>query len=114
MPGNSGPSAAKFAEHCGALKMALAGLEIPHEFILPSKWEHAYIGKPNYEKILKTVDPKTKRQILAKRKQERKNKIKAKSQQLYPHIKVTLKNADALGILWFLKQEKQIKRGQYK
>jgi len=99
MPGNSGVAAVKFARHCGHLDMALLAAGIPHDTVLPAKWEHWLIGKPNYEKIPKEISEKERSRILAKRKTERKNKIKAKVQGLYPDIKVILVTADALGIL---------------
>ena len=37
-----------------------------------------------------------------KDKKERKNAIKEKMARLYPHLSVTLKTADALGILTFV------------
>jgi len=105
MPGNSGPAAVKFAKHCGHLEMALIALGIPYIEVLPSKWQHEFIGKPNYPKIPKEIQGASRKQILAKRKQERKNKIKAKAQALFPYLKITLATADALGILYYgLKQ----------
>jgi len=106
-PGNSGPSAAKFAEHVGALKMALVALQVPHEFVRPAKWEAAFIGKPSYPKIAKD-DPERKKKLAA-RKRERKNKIKARAQERFPSVKVTLVNADALGIWWYAKQQHPMK-----
>jgi len=97
--GNSGVAAVTFARHCGQLDMALLAAGIKHDTVLPAKWEHAVIGKPNYPKIPKETPAKARLKILSKRKQERKNKIKVKMQGLYPDIKVTLKNADALGML---------------
>ena len=99
MPGNSGPAAVKFARHCGHLDMALLAAGIPHDTVLPAKREHWLIGKPNYEKIPNEISEKERSRILAKRKTERKNKIKIKVQGLYPDIRVILKTADALGIL---------------
>lgn len=81
MPGNSGPAAVKFARHCGHIEMALTTLHIPFDYITPSKWMKA---------VLMTVP---------KEKKDRKNAIKEKMQRLYPAIKVTLWNADAMGIL---------------
>ncbi|MHC4120615.1 MAG: RuvC family protein [Planctomycetota bacterium] len=101
MPGNSGPSAATFAEHVGALKGILTCLRVRFEMIRPTKWMHAYIGKPQYAEKKKDYDPKAWRTILARRKQERKNAIKARSQREFPNLKVTLKTSDALGILWY-------------
>ncbi len=124
MPGNSGPAAVKFARHCGHLDMALLAAGISHVTVLPAKWEHWLIGKPNYPKIVLPDIPfdipkreqrsmlakqdKDRSRILAKRKTERKNKIKAKVQMIYPDIKVTLALADALGILtWGLESNRE-------
>lgn len=94
MPGNSGPSAAKFAEHIGALKMALIGTGIRHEFILPNHWMTSLLG-----------DAKPKGSDAAS-KRLRKNAIKAKMQEIFVDQKVTLTTADALGILYYaLKKE---------
>jgi len=98
MPGNSGPSAVKFAEHVGVLKGILASLHIPFDLVTPAVWEHWYIGKPNWPKIDKALPDKTKKKIRQDRKKERKNLIKAKSQMLYPDLKVTLALSDAIGI----------------
>ena len=108
MPGNSGPSAATFARHCGNLEMALWALNIPYHEVLPNKWMTAFIGKQDYPKIPKETSKKTKASILSKRKTERKNKIKAKCQALYPHLKVTLKTADALGILSYALMQESV------
>lgn len=101
MPGNSGPSAAKFAEHVGALKMALIGHLIPHDFVTPQQWQAVVIGKPSYPKIDHLIQGLDRKRILDTRKRERKNKIKARMQEVYPHLNVTLVNADALGILYY-------------
>ncbi len=84
-PGNSAPAAVKFARHCGHLDMALLAASIPHKFIAPGKWMKAVMG------------------TVPKDKKERKNAIKQEMQRLYPQLKVTLTNADALGILTYLK-----------
>lgn len=115
--GNSGPAAVKFARHCGHLDMALLAAGISYDTVLPSKWEHWLIGKPNHpkivfpdipidipkrdQKLMLSKQEKERSKILAKRKTERKNKIKAKVQGLYPDIRVTLAVADALGILTY-------------
>ena len=80
MPGNSGPAAAKFARHCGHIEMCLYCMGIPTTQITPQKWM----------KRLGTM-PKDKK--------ARKNKIKTDMACLYPALNVTLKTADALGIL---------------
>lgn len=101
MPGNSGPAAVKFARHVGNLEMALIALSIPHQEVLPTKWQKYLIGAPNYPKIPKEVPAKERKRILAKRKTERKNRIKRNIQARCPHLKVTLATADALGILFY-------------
>ena len=80
MPGNSGPAAAKFARHCGHIEMACycAGIETTQ--VTPQKWMKKLGAFP-------------------KDKKARKNAIKQMMQTRYPNIKVTLVNADALGIL---------------
>ena len=88
MPGNSGPSAAKFARHCGHLEAALYALGIPAVFVLPAKWQKAIGGFP--------AD-----------KAERKKAIKESMARRYPHLTVTLKTADALGILTYAIQQEQ-------
>jgi len=88
-PGNSGPSACKFARHCGHLDMALLASEIPHDRVAPSVWMRA---------IMKTVPSD---------KKDRKNAIKAFVQRRFPSIKVTLWNADALGMLIYLMEKEK-------
>jgi hypothetical protein len=80
MPGNAAPASIKFGRHNGHLEMALYCMGIPTIQISPQKWQ----------KRLGTMP---------KDKTARKNKIKTDMACLYPAIKVTLKNADALGIL---------------
>jgi len=101
MPGNGGASAAKFAEHIGALKMALIALKIPHELVLPKKWMDTYVGRIPYPDSLSTKDEHgvKRKGVGPKRKTFRKNFIKAESQRRFPHLKVTLATADALGLL---------------
>lgn len=85
--GNNASASAKFARHCGSLEMALTASGLPWESVRPQKWMKIFGGLP-------------------KDRMERKRRIKELVQRLYPHIKVTLQNADALGILtWAIKQE---------
>jgi hypothetical protein len=79
-PGNSGPAACTFSRHLGHLESILYTLGIPTKQVAPSVWM----------KRLGTMP---------KDKTARKNKIKTDMACLYPAIKVTLKTADALGIL---------------
>jgi crossover junction endodeoxyribonuclease RuvC len=91
LPGQSSKATATFARHCGHLEMALLALRIPTHTVTPQKWMKSYqLGKSSqYEK------------------REWKNKLKEKAQQIFPKIKVTLCNADALLIAEYgRKQEK--------
>ena len=88
--GNSAISAVKFARHVGHLEMALLACCVPITRVAPSKWMKG---------IVSTVPkPKT----------ERKNKIKAVVQDRYPHLKVTLDTADALGMLLYAKLDTEL------
>jgi len=80
-PGNSGPAAATFARHCGHLEAALYLLGVPVIPVLPAKWMRSIGVPPKLEKG------------------ERKNAIKELVARRFPHLKVTLSTADALGIL---------------
>lgn len=81
--GNNASASCKFARHCGQLEMALIACGIPFEEVTPQKWM-----KP---------------MALPKDKAARKRAIKDAMQRQYPPIKVTLWNADALGILtWWM------------
>jgi hypothetical protein len=83
MPGNSGPASVKFSRHIGHLEMALYAAEIPTTKVSPSTWMKALGVPPKLDKAV------------------RKRWIKDAMQRKYPTIKVTLVNADALGILTY-------------
>lgn len=86
MPGNSGPAAVKFARHCGHIEAICYVLGLPIVYVSPQTWQKA-IG------------------TYSKDKAERKRQIKEQMARLYPHLDVTLKTADALGIMtWAIKQ----------
>ena len=82
VPGNSGPAACKFARGCGLLEGAIMALSIPLVEIAPAVW-------------MKSLG------ALPKDKRERKNAIKGLMQARYPHLKITLSTADALGLLTY-------------
>lgn len=97
MPGNSGPAAVTFARHCGHIDMALIALGIPTLTpVSPQVWQKAVCGS------LPKAHPKAGERAKAHVKQERKNVIKDLMQRRYPHLKVTLVTADALGILTYM------------
>lgn len=79
-PGNSGPAASVYARHVGHLEATLYCLGISTTQVPPQTW-------------MKKLG------ALPKDKKDRKNKIKEMMAARYPHLRVTLKNADALGIL---------------
>ena len=79
-PGNSGPASVKFARHCGNIEAALYAIGIPFDEVTAAVWQR-------------------KLATFSKDKKERKNQIKEMMQRKYPHLKVTLLTADALGIL---------------
>ena len=80
MPGNSGPAAAKFSRHCGNIEAALYAFGVPVQEVAPGVWMRG-IGIPVTDK------------------KERKKAIKEEMARRYPHLKVTLSTADALGML---------------
>ena len=84
--GNSASSSVKFAKNVAYLEMAAIANELPVNWLNPRKW---MVG------LLDSVP---------RDKGERKNAIKAAMQVAYPHIKVTLWNADALGMLEYGRQ----------
>jgi hypothetical protein len=79
-PGNSATSTATFARHVGHLEAAIYCLGVPVEQVAPGVWQK-YLGE------------------LPKDKAERKRAIREEMARRHPHLSVTLKTADALGIL---------------
>lgn len=85
IPGNSGPATATFARHCGHLEAICYTLGIPTEQVAPSVWQKALGDLP-------------------KDKPERKRAIREHMARRFPALSVTLKTADALGILVWAKE----------
>ena len=79
-PGNSAVATAKFARHCGHLEAALYSVGVPFEEVAPGVWMKSLGALP--------AD-----------KTARKNAIKEQVARRFPHLDVTLKTADALGML---------------
>jgi hypothetical protein len=97
--GNNAMASVKFGKHVERIETMLFCLDIPQRSVPPKEWQ----------KVVPTSLPKLPRKATKKQRQDhkrdRKNEIKAQMQALYPHLKVTLATADALGILtWALKQ----------
>jgi hypothetical protein len=80
MPGNSGPAAAAFGRHCGHLDAILYMAGLPASAVAPGVWMRA-LGE------------------LPKDKADRKRAIRESMQRRFPALAVTMKTADALGIL---------------
>lgn len=80
MPGDHPNAATKFARHCGQLESALYALGIPSEDVAPGVW-------------MKSLG------ALPKEKADRKRMIRELMSRRYPHLRVTLDTADALGML---------------
>lgn len=77
-----------FGQSYGQVLGVLAALQIPVHLVRPQKWQ-ALLGIGNG-----AGSPK----------HQWKAKLKAKAQQLYPSVKITLQTADAL-LLWHLAQQ---------
>lgn len=75
-----GSSAFKFGMSYGGLRMALVAASIPFEKVPPATWQSALEIPPRGDKS----------------KSQHKNVLKARAQELFPNIKVTLATADAL------------------
>ena len=83
------------------LRMALVASGMPWEEVLPRKWQSEFglFGKTEQEKRIATQgEPgsRHRRQGITKAKTMKKNRHKAKAEQLFPKIKITHANADAL------------------
>lgn len=87
MPGQGISSGFKFGQGYGALRMALIGNKIPYIDVTPAKWQQAVGIAARGEKS----------------KTEHKNVLKAKAQREHPHLKITLKTADAVLLAGYLK-----------
>jgi len=82
MPEQGVRSVFTFGWGYGGLRMALVAADIPFEEVLPTAWQRTFglaLGKKVKESHV-----------------QKKNRHKAKAQQLFPHVKVTHSVADAL------------------
>ena len=85
--GNAVGGACKFARHCGALEAALYCFGVSVRQVAPTVWQRS-LG------------------ALSNDKPTRKREIRELMARRYPHLHVTLKTADALGILtWAIHAE---------
>lgn len=89
--GHPGSAMFKFGESYGRLRMALCAAGIPHTEVQPSIWQKA-LGIASRKKGKKVRG----KLVGGESKTQFKNRLKARAQQLFPHVKVTLDVADAL------------------
>jgi hypothetical protein len=85
-PGNSAVVSCKFARHVGHLEAALYACGIPTTTVTPSKWMAALGTMPADKK-------------------DRKNAIKERVARMFPHLTVTLKISDALGMMIYARSK---------
>ena len=85
-PGNSATASCMFARHVGHIEAALYTCGIPFVEVTPHKWMAAIGTMPADKKA-------------------RKNFIKEEMARRFPHLKVTLGVADALGILCWARNQ---------
>lgn len=78
--GNNASASCKFAMSVGVIRGALLALQAPYDLVKPTRWMRG-IGAPTGDKA------------------DRKRAIRDMMARRYPACKVTLKTADALGIL---------------
>lgn len=88
MPGMAGSAMFNFGKGYGNLEMALIALEIKTTLTSPQAWQKTF--------MIGTKSKQTTTQW--------KNKLKALAQQIFPQLKVTLINADALLILEYFRK----------
>lgn len=80
MPSDGVRSAFSFGQNYGGLRMALIALQIPFKTVRPQLWQrHVGIRPVKNEAYTK-----------------RKNRLKARAQELFPSLKPTLSTSDAL------------------
>lgn len=88
MPGQGVASTFKFGQNFGYCEMALALSQCRYEYVQPTKWQKHY-GLAGLKLPSQA---------------EKKRRHKEKAQQLFPDIKITLANCDALLIMEYNRQ----------
>lgn len=90
---------AVYASNWGFIKGAIQYSGSPLHIVNPRTWAKS-LGLGTATQVPGTLKSVVKR--------EWKNKLKARAQQLYPHLEVTLKTADALLLLEFAIKEQRV------
>lgn len=101
MPKQGVTSVWTFGEHYGTLQAILLCLEIPKKDVTPAVWQKA-IGATR-PSVPKDATPSQKEAA----KREGKHKIKSIVEARFPTLQVTLKTADALGILIYAMEKER-------
>jgi len=83
MPGNGAVGMFHFGRNFGGWLGILSASGVSHKLVKPMKWQKFIPGLPHGKEV----------------KKERKDALKAYSARLYPGLRVTLVNADALAML---------------
>ena len=114
--GGNGPAMFKFGMSYGGLRMALVAAGIPFDEVTPQTWQKG-LGIAPRRPHTKTREVQIKKgKNKGKWRTERyggetdtefKNRLKAKAQQLFPTVKVTLAVADALLIAEYCRRKRE-------
>lgn len=95
-PGQGVASTFKFGVGYGGLRMAMIAADISFEEVQPAAWQRA-LG----------VKPRVKRGKGRETTHAFKQRLRAKAQQIYPSIEITLETADALLIATYCKRKRE-------
>lgn len=99
-PGQGVSSSFTFGQNYGFLRGLLIAMKIPFDEVLPRKWQSEFVVPcekvPKLHRDASKEEKKKSNSLKSKYKKEHKNNLKSKAQQLYPNIKVTLANSDAI------------------
>lgn len=104
-----GTSGAILMQNYGQLEVALFAAGVRFTRVLPKDWQPA-VGVPlsQHDRIPKTAtteERKTARTKRAKEARERKVRLRARAQELFPDAEVTNATADALLLAWYARKE---------
>ena len=101
MPHQGVSSTFKFGVGYGGLRMALIATGIPFEEVTPQEWQKAFRIPPRkkHKKGRETVWDESPKQF--------KQRLRAKAQQLFPQVQVTLFTCDALLIAEFSRRKSE-------
>ena len=93
--GHPGSAMFNFGKGYGGLRMALIAARIPFEEIPPQTWQKRMGVTPRKKKSKNSA---------GESKSQFKNRLKARAQQLFPHVNITLATADAILIAEFCRR----------